>query len=216
MSDEPDRSRRARRRTRSRSGQGALASEPVFEPSEPSNEFAWRVHDGITEWTARVDSKASIALAIEAAVAGVVVLLATGDGELARTSGLTSWLVGSGVVLLTASVVLAVLVVYPQLRARSTRKEFQNDVIYFGHLRLWDPEHLEERLATDSVEMAGLSRQLVRMSKIAWRKHVWLQWSLALFVLGVLAVGAALVDHRVLAEPASGGSEPSSVTWIEA
>jgi hypothetical protein len=157
-----------------------------------------------------VDAKASIALAIEAAVAGLVALMATGDGELADASGLAAWSLGVGVLLLAASVVLSVLVVFPQLRGRATRREYSNDVVYFGHLRLWDPQRLAARLAEDSGELDGLSRQLVRMSKIAWRKHVWLQWSLALFVTGVLAVGGSFLSDRAASPPSGGEPTPSS------
>lgn len=157
-----------------------------------------------------MDAKASIALAIEAAVAGLVALMATGDGELADASGLAAWSLGAGVLLLAASVVLSVLVVFPQLRGRATRGEYSNDVVYFGHLRLWEPQSLAARLAEDSGELDGLARQLVRMSKIAWRKHVWLQWSLALFVTGVLAVGGSFLSDRAASTPSGGEPTPSS------
>lgn len=182
-------------------------------PPKPSTEFAWRVHDGVGDWTARVDAKASIALAIEAAVASLVALMATGDGQLAEASELAAWFLGAGVLLIAASVVLSVLVVFPQLRGRATRREYSNDVVYFGHLRLWEPQRLAARLAEDSGELDVLSRQLVRMSKIAWRKHVWLQWSLALFVAGVLAVGGSFLSDRAASplthdEPAPSSSAP--------
>lgn len=200
----PRGARRGNGPVETRAGEGASHGPP--------NEFAWRVHEGVNEWTARVDAKASIALAIEAAVAALVALLATGDGELAHASGSTAWLLGAGAVLLVISVGFALLVVYPQLRGRSTRREFQHDVVYFGHLRLWDAERLTERLAEGSGELPSLARQLVRMSKIAWRKHVWLQWSLALFVAGVLSVGGALVSERLADSSGAIDSAPSAST----
>ena len=38
-----------------------------------AQDFAWKVHDNLSDWTARVDVKASIALATEAAVLGFVI-----------------------------------------------------------------------------------------------------------------------------------------------
>ncbi|WP_420807801.1 Pycsar system effector family protein [Antribacter gilvus] len=161
--------------------------------SAPDLEFAWRLHDGIGEWTARVDTKASISLAIEAAVLGFVVALASGDGVLSGARGWVALLLRIGIVALLLSTTLSVLVVFPQLRGRATRKEYPENVIYFGHLRHWDPVALENRLSTPVADLGQLSRQLVNMSRIVWRKHIWLQWSLALFVVGVALFGASLI-----------------------
>lgn len=176
----------------------------------PTYEFAWRVNDGINDWTARVDGKASTSLAIEAAVAAVVVLLATGDGELAHAHGLTGWILGCGVAALALAVLASVAVVFPQLRGFSTRKEYRTGVIYFGHLRHWDPGELARHLEQNPTDLAGLSQQLVRMSKITWRKHRWLQWSLALFVIGMVLVASALIRDR-LADPLAPAGAASSV-----
>ncbi|GAA4188540.1 hypothetical protein GCM10022288_15020 [Gryllotalpicola kribbensis] len=160
----------------------------------PDEEFAWRVHDSISEWTARVDVKASISLAIEAAVLGFIVTLATDGRVLEGIANWTVWLLWGGVALLLASVVLSILAVLPQLRRRHMKSEYRRNRIFFGHLRLWDPDELAKSMVeNDELGVAQLARQLVSMSKIAWLKHVWLQASLYLMLLGIAAIAALFV-----------------------
>lgn len=166
-------------------------------------EFAWRVHEGIGSWTSRVDTKASIALAIEAVILGFAVNLATGTGELATASGVRLYLLGLGVLLLVASIVLSVAVIFPQLRRSKVRAEYRENFIYFGHLQHWHPEDLSVRLAGEPIPLEQISRQLVNMSTIAWRKHAWLQWSLGLLLTGILIIGSAVVANRIHGDAAS-------------
>lgn len=159
--------------------------EPV-----PSNEFAWKVHDELSDWTARVDVKASIGLAIEAAVLGFVVTLVTDThGPFIKAHRFQALTLGIGIACLVVGVFLAVLVVMPQLRSRASAREYQDNFIYFGHLRHWDPDTLSQRLVDDPVGLDQLSRQLVNMSRILWRKHIWLQWSLSAFMAGMALAG---------------------------
>lgn len=77
----------------------------------------------------------------------------------------------------------------PQLGRRKARRNWSTNMIYFGHLRRWNPDALATELSSEPPTTTQLARQLVEMSKIAWRKHAWLQWSLAsLFVASVLLV----------------------------
>lgn len=160
--------------------------------TEAGIEFAWRVHDGLSDWTARVDTKASIALAIEAASLGFVITLVSKDGLLAHVSGWGTWTLGIGIGAAVLGVLVAIFVVFPQLRARKSKREYESSVIYFGHLRHWEPKKLEKALTGEHAGLGSLSRQLVALSRIVWRKHVWLQWSLALYVIAVVLVGASL------------------------
>jgi hypothetical protein len=155
-----------------------------------AEDFAWKVHDNLSEWTARVDVKASIALATEAAVLGFVITLATDGKPLGGIKNWPVWLLQAGTVLLLLSVILAIFVVLPQLRSRHTKQESMKNRIYFGHLRHWEPEPLAKSLAEDDDREADeLALQLVTMSKIVWRKHVWLQWSLFALLAGVVMIG---------------------------
>ena len=58
---------------------GSTSEDP--DPSDGA-EFAWKVHDALDSWTAKVDIKASIVLAIEAALAGFVITLSEKGGRL--------------------------------------------------------------------------------------------------------------------------------------
>jgi Family of unknown function (DUF5706) len=151
---------------------------------QPETDFAWRVHAALDSWTGKVDTKASIALAIESAVFGFVVTLTKRGEQFTGLDGsdLTLFRIGSGFLLL--AILLSLLVVAPQLNRRESKRIWSSNMIYFGHLRRWDPVELAKTLATQQPYGEQLARQLVTMAKIAWRKHACLQYSLACLVLG--------------------------------
>jgi Pycsar effector protein len=159
------------------------------QPPQPDSkqlavETAWKIHAAIVDWTGKVDTKASFALALEsAAIAGVVSLTATGR----RLSGLSGfWMLGSfwgGSVCLLLAALLAATVVAPRLRTAAAKKEWPDNFIYFGHLRHWKAADLSRALVERDV-LPVLSRQLVVMSQVAWRKHRRVQASLILAIIG--------------------------------
>ena len=90
-----------------------------------------------------------------------------------------------------ASIILAILsaaaTIVPRLDRRKSRKAWQENFIYFGHLRRWDPKQLAERLRQAPVaDLEAISIALVTMSRIAWRKHELLQSSIAFLVGSIL------------------------------
>jgi len=152
---------------------------------------AWRIHDAHLAWTSQVDSKASFVLAIETAIAAGVVALA-GNGR--RLSDLPSGWPTAYFVVGCASLVLALisvsLVVRPRLRIPHLEEEARTNFIFFGHARRWKPDELAAALRTaDMVEM--VSRQVVAMATVAWRKHRYLQVSLTLAIAGTALIGVA-------------------------
>ncbi|WP_406466462.1 Pycsar system effector family protein [Streptomyces sp. NBC_01594] len=156
--------------------------------SDPS-ETAWRIHAALGEWTARVDAKASFALTLESAALAGIVALSDKNRLFANLTGFTArgplW---AGVLLILAGAVLAILVVAPRLRSkRKLRTEFGQNFIYFGHLQFWEPATLAQKLQ-DQDMLPVLSTQLVNMSKIAWRKHRFVQLSFLLAALGGVLV----------------------------
>jgi len=169
------------------------ASSPQSVPTPANDDFAWKVHEALDSWTAKVDTKASIALAIEAAIAGFVITLSTSHGRLGGLHGFHADLEHGGLLLLAASVLASLATVMPQLGRRKAKRDWSSNIIYFGHLRRWDPADLAANLSSGNTTTDQLARQLVEMSKICWRKHAWLQWSLfALLVSSVLLLWAGL------------------------
>lgn len=152
-------------------------------------EFAWRVHSALDTWTGKVDSKASISLAIEIAVIGFVITLSTKDGPLVGLTGSDLCFYRIALGFLVLSVLLSMLAVVPQLNRRQAKKNWRSGMVYFGHLRHWDPKELEKALEAPAKRQ--LADQLVAMSRIAWRKHAWLQWSLISLVVGAALLLAA-------------------------
>jgi Family of unknown function (DUF5706) len=156
-------------------------------------EFAWRVHDALDSWTAKVDVKASIAVAIESAAFGFVVTQSGSGERFASLSGSRLDWYRAGIALLLWSVLTSLAVVMPQLRRLRSRREWRQNTIYFGHLRHWEAESLAEALRQNQRSELQLANPLITMSRIAWRKHAWLQWSLVGLTAGVAClVGVAI------------------------
>jgi Pycsar effector protein len=178
---------------------GKQPRAPVPQPPDPTMvavENAWRIHAALVDWTGKVDTKASFALAIEAAAVAAVITLTDKDRQLSHLEdGWQLGLFSAGVVLLVIGILLSVAVVIPQLRTRRAADEWPSGYIYFGHLRHWSPTALTDRLkGGDTLDV--LARQLVAMSHIAWRKHRYLQLSLLSSVLGAgLILLAGLLAH---------------------
>jgi len=150
------------------------------------NQFGWRAHEALQGWTASVDAKASIGLLVEVAVAGAAVRsLLTVNDELSQAVGVHLALVILTLAGLAVSVSCALGVVFPRL-ARWPRKENERGLLFFGHLRNRDVKSIERGLASMDVveERRQLAEQLQVMSRIAWRKHAWLQTSIIMLVLG--------------------------------
>lgn len=157
------------------------------------DDLAWKIHGNLSDWTARVDNKASILLALQAASLALVVGLAGTGRGLGAGCDFARWSLGVGVLLLCAAAVLAALAVLPQLRRRHLSQESKRNFIYFGHLRNWKPDALAEAMSDDPDILDQLSHQIVIMAKIAWRKHVWLQWSLYAMIAALVFVAPFFV-----------------------
>lgn len=170
---------------------------PPASDSSPSAEqrsdaeavdFAWKIHAAISDWTGKVDTKASFALTIEtAAIVATVSLTADGRifADLASMWGKVAlW---AAVACLVAAAVLAIFVVIPRLRRGALDSEAAINFIYFGHVRHWHGPDLANALITRPL-LPVLSTQVVNMSKIAWRKHRLVQISLSL-----AAIAAAIL-----------------------
>jgi hypothetical protein len=147
-------------------------------------DFAWRVHEALDSWTGKVDTKASIALGIEIAVFGFVVTLSEKPNRLSALKGTDLTLLQAGLASVALSILLALAVVFPQIARLKSRRNWKSNMIFFGHLRRWQPAELAEALRQGPPEEEQLARQLVEMSKVAWRKHAWLQWSVVSFIAG--------------------------------
>jgi hypothetical protein len=141
-------------------------------------DFGWRVHTALDSWTGKVDTKASITLAIESAILGFVITLSKKGERLAGLEGWSDSWYQIGIACLVAAVLFALLVVFPQLRRRQSKREWHSHMIYFGHLRHWEAGNLAAALKSKRTDEKQLAAQLVTMSQIAWRKHARLQWSI--------------------------------------
>jgi hypothetical protein len=173
---------------------------PLWEALEPSKrhavDFAWRVHGAQETWTAKVDVKASILLALEGGVLFTIVSANAKDGFLRGLQGGQRTVELIGAVFLLMAVVAAAIGIFPLLgRTRAHKIQHPDHVVYFGHLRYWDPEDLTARLSrlTTDDEIRMLSRQLIEMGKRNWKKHRWVQLSLSIAAVGVGMVFVAAV-----------------------
>ena len=143
------------------------------------NELGWRVHDNAQGWVAQVDIKASATLAIEAVILGLAVALVSDPDSLQRMTIAARWVIGGGILALLASVVLSVLVLLPSTKSRESTTESRG--------------YLTNTLTKNDVEDIGLASQIIEMSKIAWRKHVRLRWSLYFLITGIVIIGVVYI-----------------------
>ncbi|MDR7273989.1 Pycsar system effector family protein [Catenuloplanes atrovinosus] len=155
----------------------------TMEPPEVA--FTWRLHAGLEAMAARADAKAGILLAHQG---GAFVL-----GVTALQVHRVGWLLALALMLVVAAMGTSVAVVVPVLRPK-THMVTSDDIVYFGHLREWQPPSLARRIERLSKEdeIAMVTRQLVTLSRINWRKHRLLQISLSLTV-SAMSVGAVAV-----------------------
>lgn len=154
---------------------------------------AWRIHEAQLQWTSQVDSKASFVLAIESGLTvGVVTLSGDGHRLTHLDDAFTKGAYMSGVFLIVAGLLAVAFVVRPRLRKNDMPKEGDEkvDYIFFGHAMQWDAEELQSALCTGEI-LPVLTRQITRTSRIAWTKHVALQWSITLAAIGTALVGVA-------------------------
>ena len=112
-------------------------------PDKDAIEDAWKIHGAVTDWTGKVDAKAAFVLTIESAVI-TAVLVGRGEGQqLATLVGLWRGIaLGAGLLALGVSVVLAAMVVVPNIRRSRVSVESSSNWIFFGHLKegwLLDP-----------------------------------------------------------------------------
>lgn len=162
------------------------------EQVELSDELAWRVHENARSWIVQVDVKATAALAIEAVILGFGFTLVTNSALLANLASLSRWVMVSAFLLLLISVTLSTLVLLPRIKLRGPKGKSQS-YLYFGDLRDWDKDELSATLSRNKVDEGEIADQVIKLSKIAWRKHVLLQWSLYLLLGGLLAVGCLVL-----------------------
>lgn len=162
-------------------------------PADPTT-FAWQVHLAQEAWTSKVDTKGSILLALEGGALFAALSASGKDGALARLDGWRRAVEIGGVAALILAMIAAGLAVFPILG--STRQHYaqhRNHIVYFGHLRHWEPAQLIQRLQhlRPEDQLESLAGQLVRAGKLNWAKYRLVQLSIGLALVGVIAVSGA-------------------------
>ncbi|MDQ3739675.1 MAG: DUF5706 domain-containing protein [Actinomycetota bacterium] len=152
------------------------------------------MHAATQDWIRGIDTKASLTLAVIAAVG----LFAAGQvfseqGSLYDPQDEQLWAVRAMALAFTLSGLSALHAVFPSLKRKRARKLAKSGLIYFGHLRHRSTDEIYAALANvdDDVVLRQLASQLEATSAIAWKKHARLQRAHALLVLGLVAFGIA-------------------------
>jgi hypothetical protein len=181
---------------RRKSAHATPRPQPSLEPGNHATEFAWRIHAAQEAWANKSDVKASILLALEGGALFAVIAASSKGGLLTGLRGWRHIAEMSGLGLLLLAVASAAIAVFPMLgRVKSLQASASSHVIYFGHLRYWDPLTLKGRLESLTADQAleALSRQLVEMAKSNWGKHRWIQASLGIAMLAILIIAIAAI-----------------------
>ncbi len=168
-------------------------TDPYRPTPEDARSNAWKVHDAQVQWTSQVDAKAAFVLAIESGLlAGIVTLSGDNHRLTDLDDDFTRYSYMLGMAFVVAALICVAWVVRPRLRKTDMSKEPDEnaDYIYFGHAQAWSPEKLASTFERGDI-LPAISRQIVRMADIAWKKHVALQWSITCAVIGTSIVGLA-------------------------
>jgi hypothetical protein len=176
-------------------------SKPPPPPGPPAapdagNRFGWQAHEAIQNWTESVDVKTSIVLLVEIAVAGAAAsALITDGGELHGAVGLQLAVAIAAITALAGAVACALWVVFPRLEHSRTAELAPKGLLYFGHLQARSADDIAVALKdlTADEERQQLAMQLHIISGVAWRKHLWLQRSIGLLVLGAALLVVSFV-----------------------
>jgi len=154
--------------------------------------MAWRIHVAQEAWTAKVDAKAAIVLALEVAVLAAIIGASAAGAAFATLSTVGIIAVRSAGTLLTLAIIFAAASIFPLLGSPLEHvKEHRTNFIYFGHLRHWDStRELSDQLehVDNKDQLDQLARQLHRMSVGNWRKHRALQASISAGVVATVIV----------------------------
>lgn len=156
---------------------------------------AWRIYSSHVEWISRVDTKAAVMLALEGVTLGAVIALT--DAGL-PFSGLNSWgervSFAFAIVLLFIAIFMSVWAIVPRVRSKQPSRKAMEDFIYFGHTRCWEADALQQVLRQPALEV--LSRQLIVLAHVAWRKHYLVKWSVWTYLASgtVFAIIALIIN----------------------
>jgi hypothetical protein len=166
----------------------------VAEPD--AVDTAWKIHAAVVDWTGKVDTKAAFTLAIESALLASMVNLSADGRAFGSIHGLWSNLCyWSGIALVVSAVFISAFVVRPRLRSKHAGGEANDNYIYFGHLRHWNPDDLPETLRNED-PLPVISRQVVHMSQITWTKHLLVQRSITAAACGAACLFVAALANR--------------------
>ncbi|WP_459311170.1 Pycsar system effector family protein [Arthrobacter sp. MDT2-2] len=135
-----------------------------------------------------MDAKASFAFTLQSAALGVAVALSADTRMFGALEG--PWQNITYIVAcfsLICGAGCSMWVVIPRLRMIHVRKEWPDNFIYFGHLKFWEAENLQEKIREADM-LTVVSNQIVRMSKIAWAKHIVVKISMILASIGGLSL----------------------------
>ncbi|MGW4839786.1 Pycsar system effector family protein [Streptomyces globisporus] len=157
-----------------------------------ATEAAWHIHQALTDWTGRVDTKATIVLGLESAV--VTALAALTRGRPLPVAGPSAVCIWAGAGMFVISAAFCLFVVSPRLDGVAAGRRWERGYVYFGHLRRWEAADLAEALCDGDV-LPVLAQQLVAISRICWRKHRLVQLSIASGCAAslLIAAGASIV-----------------------
>lgn len=162
-----------------------MAADPI--------ETAWKLQAGLSDSTGKADAKASFALAIQSTVLALLGILGrAGTTPGNPEQGIALFLLWVGAILLACGVCFAAVAVSPNLRRERRGSHPDDDFLFFGRVRNWEPTMLEGALKEKDI-LSPLSRQIVVMSEIAWAKHRRVQWSFALAAAGSTALALSAI-----------------------
>lgn len=173
----------------------AINNDPVevrVVDEEELEKRMWRSHEMLLDWIEKADQKASFVLALATVVSAFLAFRLDDVApdsvamETAAAGGGTT-LPNVSLFLLGIAIILSALVVSPRLALAARKQSTPNDLIYFGHLVGRPKCELGGAFRNARFDEA-LSNQISQLSKIAWRKHLYVIAATWLAIAGIILV----------------------------
>lgn len=181
-----------------RRGKGRIDRKPV--PVEtgslsPQPDHAWKALSLVVDWIKHAETKAAAILAASGVSGGVLYQLVRTQADRSIALNVAAGAAGS---LLFLSAVCAAMALRPRLRS----KEEPTSNLYYLHIakrhaRSGGSEaysHLVLEVTSDGTKLVNeIAGQVWANAHVAKDKYAWINWSMATFLVGLLALSAVPV-----------------------
>jgi hypothetical protein len=177
----------------------ALNLHPPASPPEDNEEFLWEIHKYTNEYIRFADAKGAFVAAASTALIGSLVASSLFDSLFKKNPcrwGVVQWIGVAGLLLLTLSLIFAVLVIRPRLwNQESAGYIFWESIA--GHKTPTAYSEATKKLAA-SERSTAISTHLFTLASVAKRKYRYVNLAVISAMVGGMLTGVVLFIQHAL------------------